>query len=108
MKAKLIETMNLGPGMGYSHKYLMGECQVIVSGQVEREFNGWHFSISHPTRYPTWEEQKAARYELIPDEIYMVSIMPPKSEYVNVHPNCFHWHELGMKLFNPLTGKPIH
>lgn len=105
MKPILIEVINLGPGLGDCHKYLLGECQVIVSGKAEREYHGWHFSISHPTRYPTWDEQKVARYELIPDNVYMVSFMPPRAEYVNRHPNCFHWHELGPKLFDE-QGRP--
>ena len=106
MKAKYVGPINLGPEHGNALEYLLGECRVIVSGPVERVWHGWHFSISHPTRYPTWDEQKQARYQLIPDNIYMVSILPPAKEYVNIHTNCFHWHELGDKLFDPLTGKP--
>jgi len=64
---------------------------VIVAWEVE---NGWHLSISHPDRYPTWDEIKAARYELLPDEVTMGMLLPPKGEYVNVHPNCFHLHEV--------------
>jgi hypothetical protein len=54
----------------------------------------WHMSISHPHRYPTWDEQKEARYELLPRDAYFVSILPPESDYLNHHPNCFHWLEL--------------
>ena len=50
----------------------------------------WHISISHPRRYPTWEEIKAARYDLLPHDITMAMILPPPTEYVNVHQNCFH------------------
>ncbi len=53
----------------------------------------WHISISHPHRYPTWDEIKRSRYELIPDSVFMAMLLPPKSQYVNVHPNCFHLHE---------------
>lgn len=106
MKCKFLGIVNLGPGMEDSRMYQMGECKVILSGKVEREIQGWHFSISHPSRYPTWDEQKQARYELVPDEVYMVSIMPPRSEYVNRHPNCFHWHESGPKFFDVITGRP--
>lgn len=87
--------------------YGMGECQIILSGPQEREQIGWHFSISCPDRNPTWEEQRDARYALIPDEIYMVSVLPPKREYVNVHQFCFHWHEAGPKFFDTRTGKPL-
>lgn len=106
MPCKYVGEIDLGPGMGNSLMYKLGECKVIVSGEFERASHGWHFSISHPTRYPTWEEQKQARYELIPDEVYMVSFMPPRKEFVNRHPNCFHWWELSMMMFDPKTGKP--
>ena len=87
--------------------YRMGEYLVILSGPKEREQIGWHFSISCADRNPTWEEQKAVRYALVPDDIYMVSIMPPKREYVAVHEFCFHWYESGPKFFDVKTGRPL-
>jgi hypothetical protein len=54
----------------------------------------WHLSISHPHRYPTWNEIFDARYRLIPDEAMMAMILPPKASYVNIHESCFHLHEL--------------
>lgn len=86
--------------------FRMGDCQIMLSGPYERSQIGWHFSISHPTRNPTWEEQRDARYALIPDDVYMVSILPPKAEYVNLHNFCFHWHESGPKFFDVNTGRP--
>ena len=74
--------------------YALGECQVMLSGEAERSEVGWHFSISHPSRYPTWDEQKAARYQLCPPDITMASYMPPMTEFVNIHENCFHWGEV--------------
>jgi len=56
--------------------------------------HGWHMSISHPSRYPTWNEIRDARYELLPDDCTMAMLLPPKAEYVNLHPNCFHLHEI--------------
>lgn len=61
---------------------------------VAREPQGWHMSIAHADRYPTWDEIADARYALLPDEIYAAIIMPPKGEYVNIHNNCFHVHEV--------------
>lgn len=54
----------------------------------------WHLSMSHPRRYPTWDEIKAVRYQLLPDEKTFGILFPPIAQYVNVHPNCFHLHEL--------------
>lgn len=66
--------------------YRFGECLVIV-GKSE---DGYHMSISHPNRYPTWDEIKEARYRFAPDDVTMAMLLPPKEEYVNIHENCFH------------------
>jgi hypothetical protein len=57
----------------------------------------WHLSISHKSRYPTFDEIRDARYKYIPNEVVMAMLFPPKEEYVNVHPNCFHLWELKTK-----------
>lgn len=55
---------------------------------------GWHLSISHPRRLPTYAEMKRARYEFMPDNIYVAQIFPPQSEFVNIHENCLHLWEI--------------
>jgi hypothetical protein len=65
-------------------------CKVLVSHEP---VVGWHLSISHEWRYPSWEEIKSARYELVPDAVRMTMDLPPSSEFVNVHENCFHLYE---------------
>lgn len=87
--------------------FARGHCRILLSSEQERQAIGWHFSISCADRNPTWEEQRDARYELIPDDVYMVQILPPKAEYVNKHPFCFHWHEAGPKFFDIKTGRPL-
>lgn len=67
------------------------QLHVLIAWEVG---NGWHLSISHPKRYPVWDEIKAARYDLLPDECTMGMLLPPKGEYISVHPNCFHLHEI--------------
>ena len=57
----------------------------------------WHISISCPHRYPTWEEIKAAWYDLVPGagkDFEGAIILPRHSDYVNFHVNCFHVHQL--------------
>ncbi|HEY3367803.1 MAG TPA: hypothetical protein VGK74_22320 [Symbiobacteriaceae bacterium] len=49
-----------------------------------------HVSMSRPDRYPTWEEIKAVKALFWDDEADVIMFLPPASEYVNVHPNCFH------------------
>jgi hypothetical protein len=69
-----------------------GYCTVIVEHHGDKY--GWHLSISTPFRYPSWEEIKAARYDLLPHDITMAMLLPPPDEYVNVHRNCFHLHQI--------------
>ena len=70
--------------------YRMGRCTVLLS----RQRIGWHLSISRPDKLPTWEEVRDARYALIPDEAVMVMLLPPRVEYVNLHPNTFQLYEI--------------
>lgn len=66
--------------------YLFGECSVCIS----KDAGQWHLSIAHPSRYPTYDEIKEARYEFTPNKATMAMIFPPKEEFVNIHQNCFH------------------
>lgn len=69
----------------------------MLAVAVAVEANRWHLSISSPPGKrppPTWEEIRDARYEFLPDDIYACMILPPKKEYVNVHPNTFHLWEV--------------
>lgn len=74
----------------YCKVYKFGSCRVIVG----QEPAGWHLSISHHRRLPTWEELREARYQFVPDEVTMAMILPPKSQYVNVHEFCYHLWEI--------------
>ena len=74
----------------YCKWYSWGDVRVLVG----QEPAGWHLSISTPTRNPTWEEIKAARYTFCPHDVTMAMILPPTKEYVNVHNFCFHLHQI--------------
>lgn len=77
---------------------LNNECTVLVSREWVEERGvkvmRYHMSIAHRSRYPTWDEIKYARYHLLPDNITMAMLLPPTDQYVNLHPNCFHLHEI--------------
>lgn len=49
-----------------------------------------HASIAHPDRYPTWAEIVRVRNWIFPAEMEVVMVLARRSEYVNLHPNCFH------------------
>ena len=54
----------------------------------------WHVSVSHPNREPSWDEVRRIREAATPDSVTMAMILPPRSEYVNVHETCLHLWEL--------------
>jgi len=95
-KLNWIEFRNPGaPVLPGSKWYAAGAVRVCVN----KENHLWHISISCPHRYPTWDEIYTAWYDLVPDaaQINGAIILPRKSEYVNVHKNCFHVHQLADK-----------
>ena len=53
----------------------------------------WHLSVSanHTLGY---YELKEIRYLFLPNGIHVAQIFPPRQEFVNIHPNCFHLYEL--------------
>ena len=66
--------------------FAFGDCTVFVSREPAGK-NGewlWHLSISHPDRYPAWEEMKFVRYKLLPRDLCFAILLPPPEYYVNV------------------------
>lgn len=82
--------VGLEPG---SKHYRAGKFQIIVSPPYAAAGLGWHMSISHLERYPSWDEIAFYRYKMLPGDITMVMYLPPIEEYVNIHENCFHLHQ---------------
>lgn len=54
---------------------------------------GTHISVSHPTRYPTWDELVAVKRAFAPN-LELAIYLPRDEDYVNVHENCFHMWEV--------------
>ena len=54
-----------------------------------------HLVISRQDRYPGWDEMrdflKACELFHHDKEIFMV--LPPEKDYLNIHPNAFHWYQ---------------
>lgn len=76
--------------------YRLGACRIILAREPlgPRGELRWHLSISHPDRYPDWDEIAEARYQLVPNEAMMVMVLPPAEQYVNICDTCFHLHEV--------------
>jgi hypothetical protein len=72
--------------------YARGDLKACVA----LEAGLWHMSISHPRRYPSWDEITNAWYRLVPDaeNIEGSMLLPRAADYVNLHQNCFHVWQL--------------
>jgi hypothetical protein len=58
----------------------------------------WHVSVSHPRRYPGWDEIADVRYKLVPNDVTMALLLPPPDDYVNDHDRCFHLWQVDDRL----------
>ena len=86
--------------------WVKGHCQVIYTMMENHKGRLWnHASISCPDRYPTWDEILEARYTFFTDEDEVFQRLPPKKQYLNHHPYCFHlWHILGTAMLPEEDG----
>lgn len=85
-----------GEWQGESPKAMRnGLLQAVVSrDELQGEEQArWHISLAHADRVPTWEELTACGHDLRPGVPFAVGI-PPKSWWINVHPNVLHLWEL--------------
>lgn len=49
-----------------------------------------HVSVSHKHRHPSWEEIRAVRDALYPDDVDVMMVLPQAQDYVNIHEHTFH------------------
>lgn len=61
-----------------------------ITAVVSRDDGHWHVSVSHPSRYPTWDELASAKEKFCPDDVEMVMYFPRRAEYVNHHQTTLH------------------
>lgn len=78
---------------GMAGAFVLGSLlRVISSGPAGWRGNGpWeHVSVSLEHRIPSWNEMNFVKAVFWGEEECVVQFHPPKSKYVNVHPNCLH------------------
>lgn len=64
---------------------------VIVSGAMEQDGKRWlHVSFARPSRLPDWEDMMLVKDIFVGRQRKAVSVIPPRAEHVNIHPNCLH------------------
>jgi len=86
-----IKAVEIQSPMPHCRAFKVNSCSVLVGQEPDI---GWHLSISHPKRYPTWDEIKFARYQFMPGDITVAMLLPPPDRYVNVYDTCFHLHQI--------------
>lgn len=94
--------------MGYAARFKIGRRwiekppfegkRVFVSGDLlvftSTDDDGcFHLSISNPYRYPTWDEMVDAKKRFFSPDKEAVIVLPRDSDYISLHPNCFHIFE---------------
>lgn len=97
------ERMLIDAGALYAMRYLVGHPPDDCTAMLGREPLGpggemrWHLSVSHPVRYPTWDEIKTAVYGIASlRKVTMGQVLGPvgPGEWVNIAENCFHLYEI--------------
>lgn len=74
---------------------------VIVSAAVEMDGRLWvHFSTAFPRRLPSWDEFVRTKEQFLGTDVKAIQVIPPRSEYVNIHPYVLH-------AFVCLDGDPL-
>ena len=73
---------------------------VIGSVATEQDGKRWvHLSCARSGRLPSWFDLREVRDVLLGDAV-AYQVLPSKSRYINLHPNCLH-------LFHCLDGDPL-
>lgn len=67
------------------------QLSLIWSIATELDGQRWlHVSIASPRRMPTWDELVEVKEALIGTDREAYQVLPPRSRWVNIHPNCLH------------------
>ena len=74
---------------------------VIISCCVESDGKNWvHLSVSRKNSIPTWGELVDVKEIFLGKNAVAIQVLPPRSEWVNVHPFCLH-------LYQCLDDRPV-
>jgi hypothetical protein len=74
---------------------------VIISCCIEEDGKNWvHLSVSRKNSMPTWGELVDIKEIFLGKNAVAIQVLPPRSEWVNIHPFCLH-------LYQCLDDRPI-
>ena len=82
---------------GYGAFFVAGPCGEelkIIASEADKDDTvsaGWeHVSVSIKRRVPNWQEMCFVKDLFWAEDELVVQFHPPRSEYINNHPNCLH------------------
>lgn len=84
---------------GVAYRHAIRRLLVILSAEEHDDRRWLHLSCSHAERLPKWSELVDVKELFLGVERYAYQVVPPRSRYVNIHPNVLH-------LFAPLDDPP--
>jgi hypothetical protein len=63
---------------------------LIISGELHDSRRWIHLSLAHKDRMPTWTELVDIKEIFIGRDDTSIQVIPPRKQYVNIHPFCLH------------------
>lgn len=101
---------DMGADMGRARVFVHGMTGLRVLASVERHSDGkrWaHVSCSYGDKLPSWDDLRRVK-DIFLGDVMAYQVLPPASEYVNMHPHTLHlWHCMDGDPFPPLgPGAP--
>lgn len=80
------------PGAGKAYSWRRRDGVTVLMGVEDRSPGGvwWHLSIAHPKQLPSWQTVVEAKEVFMGRETCAMHLVPPRSHWLNVHPNCLH------------------
>lgn len=81
-------------GRKYLKQTPVGLLCVIAGVERHRDKKHWlHVSLSYQNSLPSWDTVKLVKDTFIGPKKTALQVLPPDSDYVNIHPYCLHlWH----------------
>jgi len=101
------------PDVGDMRNYEATVPDGVLHAVLTHEPQGWHLSVSFygpggARRLPSWDELKDARYRFVPDRAHMAALLPPRAEWVDIHPTCLHLWEIPAGVADAPTEEARH
>lgn len=73
---------------------VMASLNPLPHAEIKSKDRFFHVSISRADCYPDWDEQIMVVEAFVGTTLDMAMVKPRRSDYIALHPYCFHWWEL--------------